>query len=146
MKKFTSKKIVRFFASVTVLLLVVTIGIGKLIVSNSNNFNGRKVVYVAASYGVGGVCSYNVYDKLKRLDYTCIDNSSINRLFVNADIKRSLPDATATGRTIFKVDADVHSTTQEIDTGNPESNSNTNFTMIHLDKVYSVEVYEQTNY
>ncbi len=130
------------------LVVIVTL-VGGLIVNHfahSKSFNGRKVIYVSTSYGVGGSCSHYVYDKLKVLDYVCVDNGSINKLFVNADVERNLSDFTATGRTIYKVDADMHSTIKEIDTGNPSLNSNTKHTIVHIDNVHSVEVYKTIDY
>lgn len=114
--------------------------------SHPKNFNGRKVIYVSTSYGVGNSCSHPVYDKLKEQNNVCIDDGSINKLFVNADVRRNLSDFTATGRTIYKVDADIHSTVKQIDRGNPSLNSNTEYTMVHIDNLYSIEVYKSLNY
>lgn len=126
---------------VLISILLILVYINKFQNSNQNNFEGHKTIYVVSQYGIGGACSVYVYDKLEQLDKTCVSPDSISKMYLNQNIQRGIEDISSSSRAIYKVDADIHSTKEEIDTGNPASNSNTIYTMVHLDKVYSVELY-----
>ncbi len=123
-------------------IVIALVFLSRLFVNKTQSFNGRKTIYVATPDGVGGPCMYPVYDKLKELNDVCLDSNSIPKLYVNDAIKRGIEDVTATGKAIYSIDADVHSTVQNIAVGNPSANRTVPYTVVYIDKVYDVAEYK----